>query len=181
MKYTINKDILKNMVGFEEDKLSVISPNDYNNILYSTELTEMDDSRIEVGIKFIIRSAYSNKIVVFEDTPIIDLDLIEPKVEGVNGYFQVMHTLDLFLRSKGKVEPNLMSRTHLMTLGVHYSSEDNKIYHIMNLVVLEDDIQEFLDMFIFTYGEWKKIVDLISSTSTGKFDKILLSQLPLVK
>lgn len=180
MKYTISKDILAEIEGLENDQVSVISSNDYNLILNGTELTEMTDDRVEVGIKFIVRSTYSNKLLMWEDNGVVDLDLVEPKIEGIRGYFHVIHTLDTHLRALGNISPKLMSRTHLMTLGVYYDSVLNKIYHIMNLVVLDDDIQEFSDMFKGYTNNWEKIVDIISSPYICKFDKMILSTLRLV-
>lgn len=181
MKYTIPKDMLVNMRGFENDQVSVISPKDYNSILNSTELTEMTEDRVEVGIKFIVRSTYSNKLLIWEDKrEVVDLDLVEPKIEGIQGYFHVIHTLDNYLRALGNISPRLMSRTHLMTLGVYYDSTLNKIYHLMNLVVLDADIQEFSDMFMDHIDNWGKIVDIISSPYICKFDKMILSTLRIV-
>lgn len=179
MKYTISKDLLVNMKGFENDQVSVISPKDYNSILYDTKLTEMTEDKIEVGIKLMIRSTYSNEILLIENEGVKDLDLIVPEIEGVTGYFQVIHTLDKYLRSLGKVSPKIMSKTHLMTLGVYYNSALNKIYHLMNLVVLDDDKQDFSDMFNVDTN-WEKIVDTINSLYVDKFDKILLSTLRIV-
>ena len=182
MKYTISKDLLEEIEGLENDQVSVISPNDYNHILNGTELTEMTDDRVEVGIKFIVRSTYTNKLLMWEDNEVIlDLDLVEPKIEGIRGYFHVIHTLDNQLRALGNISPKLMSRTHLMTLGVYYDSALNKIYHLMNLVVLDDDMQDFLNMFNEgKNNNWWKIVDIISSLSVDKFDKMVLSTLRLV-
>ena len=51
----------------------------------------------------------------------------------------------------------------------------------MNLVVLDDDRQDFLNMFNEgKNNNWGKIVDIISSPSIGKFDKMLLSTLRIV-
>lgn len=181
MKYTIHKDLLIDMSGFENDQVSVISPKDYNSILYSTELTEMTDDKVEVGIKFIVRSTYSNEVLIIDNEPVKDLDLIVPEQEGIEGYFQVVHTLDKYLRSLATISVKLMARTHLMTLGVYYDSALNKIYHVMNLVVLDDDRQDFLNMFNEgKNNNWGKIVDIISSPSIGKFDKMLLSTLRIV-
>ena len=117
MKYTIHKDLLIDISGFENDQVSVISPKDYNSILYSTELTEMTDDKIEVGIKFIVRSTYSNEVLIIDNEPVKDLDLIVPEQEGIEGYFQVVHTLDKYLRSLATISVKLMARTHLMGCG----------------------------------------------------------------
>lgn len=180
MKYTISKDLLKDLEDLKEGEISVISPANYNTILYKTELSDLTDDRIEVGLKFIIRNTYLNEVLVIDDEIVIDLDLLQSDVRGITGYFQVVHTLDIFIRTKAKVKSQIMAKTHLNALGVYYDSEVNKIYHVMNLVVLDDDKADFINMFNSKNKLWEKIVDLISSPNVGKFDKMILSKLRII-
>ena len=118
---------------------------------------------------------------MIEDEIVQDLELLKSDVRGITGYFQVVHTLDTFIRKQAKVKSKLMAKTHLTTLGLYYNRELNKIYHVMNLVVLDDDRYDFLDMFNLENITWEKIVELISSRRVSKFDKMVLSQLRIVK
>ena len=181
MRYTVTKDLLSEMEGLEPNKISVISTENYNNLLNNTIPSTVNENTVEVGIKLIIRSAKSNEVLVINDNKILDVPLTVPSKEGINGYFHVIHMIDLKLRELGKLDNNIMIKTHLITLGVYYDTEINKIYHVKNIVVLDDDIQGFTEMFSDQNTQWEKIVNIISSPSVSKFDKIVLSTLRIVK
>lgn len=179
MKFTIDRDLVMNIQDLNKDEVSVVSTTEYNTILHNTQLTEMLEDRIEVGIKLVIRNTFSNEVLVLDNENVLDLELLNLG-QTIKGYFQVIATLDKFLRSKGKVTNQIMSKTHLNTLGVLYNSEEDKLYHIMNLIVLDDQKEVFTSMFENRCINWEKIVDLISSPYISKFDKIILSKLRIV-
>lgn len=181
MKYAIDKDVITSMKDLKEGEISVVSTENYNTLLFGTQLSEITENKVEVGLKFIVRSTYSNEVLMIDDEIVQDLELLKSDVRGITGYFQVVHTLDTFIRKQAKVKSKLMAKTHLTTLGLYYNRELNKIYHVMNLVVLDDDRYDFLDMFNLENITWEKIVELISSRRVSKFDKMVLSQLRIVK
>ena len=182
MQFTVDRELFKDMDNFEKDKLCVISNSDYNKVMYSlTHRKELREDRIEIRNLFIIRSTYSNMILQINSHNMLELEFLDPQHEKIEGYFNVLFTFTNYLREVASLKPQLMAKTDLKALGVLYNSEEDKIYNVMQLTVLDEDIEEFKKSFSIKNMDWVKIVDLITSPYVCKFDKMLLSTLSIVK
>ena len=176
MKYSVPKELITEMEDIKEGELSVVSTEHYNMILNNTK-PRMD--QVKVGINLVIRNTFNNEVMALNRHLITDIDLLQ-HMDGIEGYFQIVYTLDKFLRGIADIKNDLMARTNLSTLGVVYNEEENTLKHIMQLVVFDDDVEEFTDMFNGHNIKWEKIVDLNTDPFLCKFDKMVMSQLKIV-
>ena len=67
MKYAIDKDVITSMKDLKEGEISVVSTENYNTLLFGTQLSKITENKVEVGLKFIVRSTYSNEVLMIED------------------------------------------------------------------------------------------------------------------
>lgn len=176
MIHTIPKQLITDMEDLNEGELSVVSTENYNIILNNTK-PNMD--QVQVGINLVIRNTFNNEVMILNGNLITEIQLID-HIEGIEGYFHIVYTLDKFLRGIADLKNELMMKTHLSTLGVVYNESENTLNHIMQLVVFDDDVEEFTGMFNDCNIKWEKIVDINNDPFICKFDKMIMSQLKLV-